>query len=46
MLVTVNFANAEDGCVFYFQTFSKLPIPEGLEKPQYDLEYYMIHDPR
>ena len=23
-----------------FQTFSKLPIPEGYEKPEHDLEYY------
>ena len=35
-----------DGCVLYFQTFSNLPIPEGLEKPEHELEYYMIHDPR
>ncbi len=35
-----------DGCVLYFQTFSHIPIPEGLEKPEYDLEYYKIHDPR
>ena len=31
-----------DGCVLYFQTFSHLPLPEGLEKPQHDLEYYII----
>lgn len=31
-----------DGCVLYFQTFSKLPIPEGLEKPKHDLEYYIV----
>jgi hypothetical protein len=31
-----------DGCILYFQTFSKLPIPAGLEKPQHDLEYYII----
>ena len=35
-----------DGCVLYFQTFAKMPIPQGLEKPAHDLEYYMIHDPR
>jgi len=28
--------------VLYFQTFSNLPIPEGLEKPEHDLEYYII----
>jgi alpha-glucuronidase len=31
-----------DGCVLYFQTFSNLPIPEGLEKPEHDLEYYIM----
>jgi heme oxygenase len=31
-----------DGCVLYFQTFSHLPLPEGLEKPQHDLEYYIM----
>ncbi|MDE3057900.1 MAG: alpha-glucuronidase [Bacteroidota bacterium] len=35
-----------DGCVLYFQTFSKLPIPPGLEKPEHDLEYYEKHNPR
>jgi alpha-glucuronidase len=30
-----------DSCVLYFQTFSGKPIPEGYEKPEYDLEYYM-----
>ena len=29
-----------DACVLYFQTYSKMPIPEGLEKPQHSLEYY------
>lgn len=29
-----------DACVLYFQTFSKMPLPEGLEKPQHSLEYY------
>jgi alpha-glucuronidase len=32
-----------DGCILYFQTFSKRPIPDGLEKPQYNLDYYMNH---
>ncbi len=30
-----------NACVLYFQTFSKRPIPDGLEKPDKDLEYYM-----
>ena len=29
-----------NACVLYFQTFSKRPIPEGLEKPDKSLEYY------
>lgn len=29
-----------DACVLYFQQFSGLPIPEGLEKPLHDLKYY------
>ncbi|HEU5291126.1 MAG TPA: alpha-glucuronidase family glycosyl hydrolase [Cyclobacteriaceae bacterium] len=30
-----------DACVLYFQTFSKRPIPSGLEKPLNTLDYYM-----
>ncbi len=29
-----------DACVLYFQSFSKLPLPSGLEKPAHDLAYY------
>tara|TARA_R110000868_G_scaffold408293_3_gene690947 strand:- start:12327 stop:14531 length:2205 start_codon:yes stop_codon:yes gene_type:complete len=29
-----------NSCVLYFQTFSEQPIPEGLEIPEHDLEYY------
>ena len=29
-----------NACVLYFQTFSKQPIPSGLEKPDKTLEYY------
>ncbi|MDB5012353.1 MAG: alpha-glucuronidase, partial [Daejeonella sp.] len=29
-----------NSCVLYFQTFSKMPIPIGLEKPEQSLEYY------
>ncbi len=29
-----------NACVLYFQTFSKMPIPAGLEKPDKTLEYY------
>jgi alpha-glucuronidase len=30
-----------NACIQYFQTFSKLPIPDGFEKPDKTLEYYM-----
>lgn len=29
-----------DSCVLYFQTFSRMPIPDGYEKPAHDLEHY------
>ena len=29
-----------DGCVLYFQTYSHMEIPAGLEKPVHDLDYY------
>ncbi len=29
-----------DSCVLYFQSFSQLPLPDGLETPEHDLEYY------
>ena len=35
-----------DACVLYFQTFSRRPIPAGLEKPEHSLEYYMGLNPR
>jgi alpha-glucuronidase len=31
-----------DSCLLYFQTFSKLPLPEGIEKPQKSLEEYKV----
>lgn len=30
-----------DACILYFQTFSKKPIPEGIEKPEKPLEYFI-----
>jgi alpha-glucuronidase len=30
-----------DACVLYFQTFSRLPVPAGYEKPEHDLDYYV-----
>ncbi len=35
----------KDGCVLYYQTFSKRPIPYELERPIYNLEYLMKTDP-
>lgn len=29
-----------DACLLYFQTFSKRPLPPGVEAPAHDLEYY------
>lgn len=29
-----------NACILYFQTFSKMPIPEGFERPDKTLEYY------
>jgi alpha-glucuronidase len=29
-----------NACVLYFQSFSKMPIPAGYEKPAHDLKYY------
>jgi alpha-glucuronidase len=28
----------KDGCILYFQQFSKMPIPYGVERPVYDLD--------
>jgi alpha-glucuronidase len=30
-----------DACLSYFQTFSKRPLPPGVEPPAESLEYYM-----
>ena len=32
-----------DGCLLYFQTFSKRPFPAGFEKPEHELDYYIQH---
>jgi alpha-glucuronidase len=29
-----------NACLLYFQTFSKMPLPDGYEKPDHTLEYY------
>lgn len=30
-----------NACLLYFQTFSKMPLPEGYEQPDHTLKYYM-----
>ncbi|MDH7605858.1 MAG: alpha-glucuronidase, partial [Melioribacter sp.] len=44
MLLNIQLKEAiwwRNACVLYFQTFSKMPIPNELEKPDKSLEYYM-----
>lgn len=43
MLLSVHEQEAvwwRNSCLLYFQTFSKLPLPEGVEKSDQTLEYY------
>ncbi len=43
MLLQVQLKEAKwwrDACLLYFQTFSKRPLPEGVEKPTKSLEYF------
>ncbi len=35
-----------DACLLYFQTFSKRPLPAGVEAPAHDLEFYKAIRPR
>jgi alpha-glucuronidase len=35
----------KDGCILYFQQFSRRPIPFDIERPINDLEYYETTDP-
>ncbi len=35
-----------DACLLYFQQFSKLPLPAGVEPPAHSLEYYQALDLR
>ena len=30
-----------DACLLYFQQFSRRPLPEGVEPPEYDLQHYI-----
>ena len=29
-----------NACLLYFQTFSKMPLPKGVEQPDHNLDYY------
>ena len=43
MFLAIQVKDAEwwkNACILYFQTFSKMPIPANVEKPDHDLEYY------
>ncbi|MGO4920983.1 alpha-glucuronidase family glycosyl hydrolase [Maribacter spongiicola] len=43
MLLQIQLKEAQwwrDACLLYFQTFSKLPLPDKVEKPAHNLEYY------
>ena len=43
MLLAIQLREArwwKDACMLYFQTFSKLEFPGGMEPPQHSLEYY------
>ena len=43
MFLTIQKRDAEwwrNACILYLQTFSKMPIPSNVEKPNHDLEYY------
>jgi alpha-glucuronidase len=35
-----------DACLLYFQTFSRRPLPAGVETPAHDLGYYQAIKPR
>jgi len=36
----------KNACLLYFQQYSQKPFPEGVEKPEKDLEYYKNIDPK
>lgn len=35
-----------DSVLLYFGQFSNMPLPEGVEQPEHDLEYYMKYNPK
>ncbi len=43
MLLRIQLKEAKwwrDACLLYFQTYSRQPLPEGVEKPRQSLDYY------
>ncbi|HEY6955014.1 MAG TPA: alpha-glucuronidase family glycosyl hydrolase [Flavisolibacter sp.] len=43
MFLTIQEKDAEwwrNACLLYFQTYSRMPLPAGVEKPGHSLEYY------
>lgn len=43
MFLTIQEKDAEwwkNACILYFQTFSKMPVPSNVEKPDHTLDYY------
>src|SRR5690606_2835857 len=43
MLLGIQFKEAKwwrDACLLYFQQYSNMPLPEGVEKPTQTLEYF------
>ena len=41
---SLNALEWKDGCVLYFQKFSRKPIPDNLERPMYNLDYLIEKD--
>ncbi|MFD2034783.1 alpha-glucuronidase family glycosyl hydrolase [Belliella marina] len=35
-----------DACLLYFGQFSKMPLPQGVEQPLHNLEYYINYNPK
>jgi alpha-glucuronidase len=41
---SLNALEWKDGCMLYFQTFSRKPFPESIERPMYNLDYLIEKD--
>lgn len=35
-----------DTCLLYFQQFSNMPLPNGVDNPEHDLDYYLKFNPK